>query len=470
MSVKAPKKVVVVGGGIAGLSTAWHIRRLAACHGIELELRLLEASSVVGGNIRSEWVSTALGDFLVEWGPNGVLDNKPETLELCDALGLSDDVIEANEAAAKRYLFLDGRLQQLPTSPGAFMKSPILPIGARWRVMREPFIKGLSAEGESVFGFAERRLGHHAASRLIDPFVSGIFAGDPKLLSVHAAFPRLTEMERAHGSLFRAQKAMKRERVAAGEEVKRPVLHSLRHGMGQLTTALGADLGSVVHTETRVERIRRFEDGWVVDIQGAPPITEVDHVILATPTYATAGIVGGLERAFLSPLQAIDYAAVTVVAMGFAADAVGNSLDGFGFLVPSLEEREILGCLWPSSIYPGHRAPDDTKLLRVMVGGARNPKLALRADSEILSSVKSELAEILGLQGEPIFERVIRWKSAIPQYSLQHLEHLRQLDAVVGKWPGLSLVGNGYRGVAVNDCTREAPATARSVLGLTSDA
>ena len=468
-------KVVVVGGGMSGLSTAWHIKQLAATHKIPLHLQVLEADATVGGNIRTEVVSHEQGQFLVEWGPNGVLDSKPETLDLCKALGLEKSLISANEAAAKRYLFVDGRLQQLPGSPGAFMRSPILSIGARMRVMREPFVKPLLVDDESIFDFAARRLGIHAAERLIDPFVSGIFAGDPKELSVHAAFPRLPEMERAHGSLIKAQKAMKKARsksVDEGQEQAGPKgrLVSLRHGMGQLIEALHAKLSAEIQTNARVDRVRYFEDGWVVERESGESIDRIDKLIIATPSMATSRILAGLERGFMQPLQGIDYSAVSVVALGFNADDIDHALDGFGFLVPAIENREILGCLWSSSIYPGQRSPDGTKLLRVMVGGARAPRLALRDDDALLSSVRRELGDILGVHGDPLFTRIIRWTNAIPQYGLGHLRRVAEVESLCEKWPGLHVTGNAFRGVAVNDCARESLVVANRALGLSRGA
>jgi oxygen-dependent protoporphyrinogen oxidase len=466
-------KVAVVGAGISGLATAWNLRRLADTYDVALDLVVYEANATPGGNIRTEAVPTDHGSFLVEWGPNGFLDSKPETVRLCRELGLQPDLLPADESAANRYLFLDGRLQQLPTSPGAFLKSSILPLSGRLRALREPYVRSVGAEDESVYDFAARRLGVHAADRLVDPFVSGIFAGDPKALSVRAAFPRLTVLENQYGSLIRAQKAQKKER-AAGSAAEQPGprghLTSLTHGMSQLIDALQRALGSRLETGVRVERVRRFKDGWVLDAKEGTVGEGFDHVVISAPSLAASRLLAGLDRDFEAPLSGIDYAPVAVVAMGFAENNIQHPLNGFGFLVPSIEERGILGCLWSSSIFPGARAPAGFKLLRVMVGGARAPEIALQSEDALKAHCISELDDILGLCGDPVFTRVIQWTNAIPQYGIGHMGRVTRLDEVCERWPGLHLTGNAYRGVAVNDCSREAVVIAERVLGVSDEA
>lgn len=433
---------------------------------IPLELHLVEAGERLGGTIHT----VERDGYRCEWGPNGFLDSKPSTLQLARDLGLGDRLLASDDASRRRYVTKGGRLIELPTSPPSFFKSPLLSVGGRFRIVREMWVrKRVSDEDETVADFATRRLGREAYEALIDPFVSGIFAGNPERLSVASAFPRLVELERDYGSLIKASRRLKKEREARGDTGNSAGpggrLTSFPGGMRELIDALAAALGHRVHLNSPVGDLRRVNERWQVSA-GEHTFADVDHVVLAIPAFAAAGALAGFGDAFKKPLMSIPYAAVTVVALGFARDQVEHSLDGFGFLVPSREESRILGCLWTSSVFPGQRAPQGHVLLRLMVGGSRHPELALLDDEAIVNVCKEEVGEVLGLKSHPSFVQLSRHTSAIPQYELGHRDRLAALKTALESSPGLWLAGNAFRGVGINDCTRESDALATQILSV----
>ncbi len=457
-------RVAVVGAGISGLACAFRIQQRCAASGTALELHVLEADERAGGTIHTREVD----GFRLESGPNGFLDSKPETMDLVKDLGIEDQLLRSDDASRRRFVMVGGQLIELPSSPPAFMKSPLLPLGARLRVVREMWVsKRTDGADETVAEFATRRLGPKAYERLVDPFVSGIFAGDPTKLSLKAAFPRLAELEAEYGSLITASRKLAKEREndpdrnAAGPSGR---LTSFPKGMSTLVHALTTALEGAVHTGERVRDVRRTSDGWTVTTTGQT-LERLDKVVLAIPAGAAASILGRLDDALALPLSRIPYPAVAVVALGFRREQVKHPLDGFGFLIPSTEKRNILGCLWTSSIFPGHRAPHGHVLLRSMCGGARNSDFALQDDASLTSAVRQELDGLLGLNGEPALTSIQRWPQAIPQYVQGHLERREALYETLAKYEGLYVTGNALKGVGVNDCTREAAVVAERVVG-----
>jgi oxygen-dependent protoporphyrinogen oxidase len=455
-------KIVVVGGGISGLATAYALHERSRDANQSNEIVVLEASEAIGGTI----ATTPSNGFLCEGGPNGFLDSKPHTLALIRRLGLSEQVLIASDASRRRFVMVKGRLHELPTTPGAFLRSGLLTLGGRLRVVCERWVgRAVTAEDETVAAFARRRLGTQAAQRLIDPFVSGVFAGDPEQLSLRATFPRLHELETEYGSLIRASSKLRKERGpqeggAAGPGGR---LTSFSEGMGTLTNALARALGPCVQCKSPVVSVTRDSDRWTV-VTAAGAIESVDCVILAIPAYRAAALLAPLDKALSEPLNSIPYASVAVVALGFHRDAVQHPLDGFGFLIPHQENRKILGCLWTSSIFPGRRAPDDHVLLRSMVGGARAGERVALDDASMVALVRAELDNLLGLEGDPALVHVRRYDRAIPQYTLGHLDRVEALEEACSQWPGLYVTGNALRGVGINDCTREAEEVAVRLL------
>jgi protoporphyrinogen/coproporphyrinogen III oxidase len=461
-------RVVVIGAGISGLATAFRIRRAFEADGLALDLQVLEAAPEVGGT-----VATHVEDgFRIEAGPNGFLDGKPGTLNLVRDTGLEERLLPADHAAKKRFLYVGGRLEPLPGSPGAFLKSRVLPFGARLRVFLEP-VRPRGPEDETVAEFGRRRLGKSAVDRLLDPMVSGIFGGDVEALSVAAAFPAVKALEREHGSLVRGMMARRRARRRAGAPggaggPSGPAghLHSLKGGMGELTQALARHLGNAVRTGVAVTSVRaRFGGGFTIHLDGGETL-EADVVVSAAPAYAAATYLGDFAT-IAKELSAIPYASLSVVAVGLRETDLPRPLDGFGFLVPSGEGESILGCLFSSSIYPGHRAPPGHVLIRTMVGGARRPDLAMLPEDALVEVVRAAHRKILGIDWErPALLRISRYPRAIPQYPVGHLERVARIEAACLRQPGLFVTGNHQRGVGLNDCAADAERVAEAVRAL----
>lgn len=455
--------VAIAGGGITGLAIAEAIMRRSSAEGAPIRPLVLEAEATPGGKIKS----AREDGFVVDHGPHAFLDREPKALELVDRLALRTTLLRANDSAAKRYVVRKGRLRRLPESPPAFIASDVLPLFAKLRVLLEPWARRRPAGiDESVWAFAARRIGRGAADVLVDAMVTGIFGGDAKALSLAAAFPRMRELEDRYGSLIRAQIALARERKAlppgpgagapaGGGGAGAPVgaMYSFREGLGELTRALSARVE--VRTGAPVERIERAGPRFRV-LTGDAAL-EVDAVALATPAYETSRLVAPLAAEEAAAIAGIPYAPVAVVILAYPAAALARPLDGFGFLAPHIEARTILGSIWASSVFPAH-VPEGRVMLRTMVGGARRPELVGLDDQSLLALVQAELVALVGLRpgADPLFQRILRWDRAIPQYVLGHAERVAAADRVEAAVPGLLISGNAFRGVAMIACIADA--------------
>ncbi|MCM2359687.1 MAG: protoporphyrinogen oxidase [Geobacteraceae bacterium] len=462
------KKVIVVGGGISGLATAYLLQRRAQAARVELEVTLLEQEQRVGGKIRS----IRDDGFLCEWGPNGFLDNKPQTLELCRVLGAGSQLLRSNDNARRRFIYADGMLHQLPENGPAFLKSKLISWPGKLRLALEPFAGKPPLEvDETLAAFARRRLGDEALRKLIGPMVSGIFAGDPETMSLQSCFPRIAELEREYGSLIWAMIKLakqKKKEIAAGKAVASAagpggVLTSFRNGIQTLTDILADKLGSaVVLAGQNVVRVEKGESvPYRVLTESAE--LEADAVILATPAYASAEMVRELDTYLNHALLEIPYSSMTVVCFGYERNWIKHDLRGFGYLIPKEEGMNTLGTLWDSSIFE-NRAPAGKVLLRSMVGGACFPRYIGLSDLEITDRVQSDLKTIMGIKAPPSFVRIFRHEKAIPQYVAGHGQRLAMLEDKLRDHPGLFLTGNSYRGIGLNDCVAAADLTAHSAV------
>ena len=453
-------KIVVVGAGVAGMATAFEILRRG---GAGVDVQVLEASDRAGGNLRTEHAD----GYLCEWGPNGFLDSVPETLALVDALGLRGRILVSADAARRRFLYRHGRLQALPESPLAFFTSQLLSPPGRIRVLGEPFARRRPAGDETIHAFAARRIGREAADVLIDAMVSGVFGGNARELSLRACFPKMWEMETAHGGLVRAMIAKRRtKRGAPSGGVGAPAgrLTSFQGGVQDLVDALVSALGGRVTTGAPVTALGRGADGrWQVRA-GDSRVFEADAVVLAAGAASTAPLVEPLGAEAARVLREIPSAPMLVLALGYDRASLGHPLDGFGFLVPRGEGLRILGALWDSSVYPG-RAPEGRALLRVMLGGAHDPAAIDLDDEGAVALARGDLKTSMGITVSPVFTRVFRHPAGIPQYTVGHLDRLSRIESALEGHPGLFLAGNSYRGVAINACVAEAGPLASRILG-----
>jgi oxygen-dependent protoporphyrinogen oxidase len=458
--------VVVVGGGISGLAIA-HRLQAAGGPARSVSVTVVERTPRPGGPLRSE----PADGFLLEWGPEGFLDNAPDTLALVEAVGLSDRLLPSRDAARRRFVYRGGRLQPLPTGPLSFVRSGLLSARGKLRLAAEPWSDPRPEGDETIDGFARRRLGPEAADALIGPMVTGVFAGDPRLLSLRACFPRLFELETEHGGLLRGVFAGRRKKRAPGTPRRSPFgrLTSFRGGMEDLVRALAGSLGPALRTGTGVRALERLplagdaSPRYRLALDDGSSLT-ADMVVLAGRSGDTARLLEPRLPQAAALLGEIEAAPVGVLGLGYPSSAMPQPLDGFGFLVARGEKPKVLGVLWESSIFEG-RAPRGSVLLRVMVGGATDPAAVDRPDDRLLASVREDLATTMGLRTEPTFVRIVRHSAGISQYTVGHVERVERAERLLADaLPCVFLAGSSYRGVAVNACIAEAGPLADRIL------
>ncbi len=457
--------VVVVGGGLAGLGAAW------ALHAAGVPVVVVEAGGEVGGVVRSiehpiEPLREAPGEGItgkggaegrsrtlhLELGPQTLATRDPGLLATFDALGLTLKPVRPGGAGARRYVVHRGRPEPLPRGPLSLASTPLLSMGARLHLLGEPFrrapARGEGDPEESVASFVRRRLGPEVLERFVDPFVSGVHAGDPERLSLRAVLPEVARMEEEEGGLVRGLLA-RRKRAGGGRRAT-PGLFSFEGGLQAWPRAVASRVP--VHLHRRVRRLSPREDGgWRLSLEdsgGRVAELEARAVVLATPAAVTGALVEGLGSRAAEALAAIPYAPVSLVHMAWPRQAVAHPLDGFGILAPSVEGRSILGSLWPSSLFPD-RAPPGWVVTATFVGGARAPERAHLPDAALLRLVAGELEELLGAKGPASLARVTRWPRAIPQYTAGHLGRVERIRAFEASRTGLSLAGNWEEGVSL---------------------
>lgn len=436
--------VLVVGAGISGLTAAFRL----AHKGFRVEV--IDAASQPGGVI-----GTGRHDgVLYEHGPNSILETSPLVPGLLADLGIAGERIEVNSAASKRYVVRDGALTALPVSPAALLTTRLFSAGAKLALLREPFVARAKKDSEeSVSEFVTRRLGREILDYAIEPFVAGIYAGNPDELSLPAAFPRLAALESRYGSLIKGQIMERGQRHTAKS-------FSFVTGMRTLTEALASAVR--VRTREHATDIAPTTDGAIVvgiDSERGPSQIRARAVILAVPADGAASLVRDLARDAALALREIPYAPVASIASVYARADVAHALDGFGFLVPRVEKRRILGTLFSSSMFEG-RAPKGQVLLTTYVGGRRDPELALSPEDELQAMVADELATLLGASQGPRLSVATRWPRAIPQYTLGHRQRIQRAERVESMLPGLYLCASYRGGVSVGDCIKSAHQTA----------
>jgi protoporphyrinogen/coproporphyrinogen III oxidase len=453
-------RIVIVGAGVSGLSAAYRLQERLP----DASIAVLEQADRPGG---TAWTLLEAG-FVVEMGPNGFLDTKPTTLTLARDVEVGAQLVQASEAATKnRYLFLNDRLRALPGGFRSFLSTDLL----RWRgklsLLWERFRKKRTEIGdESIDAFARRRAGKEAADVFADALVSGIYAGDPKLLSLPACFPRLAEMEREYGSVIKgfaaAAKKRKAEAKAKGVADERPgKMWSFAGGMRVLVEGIARQLKQPPIFGINVRTLTKEGGFWLVHGDGKEA-WKADAVVLTNPAYSQAKIVADLDAELAQSIGAILYNRIAVVALGYRQADVPRALDGFGFIAPQNTRRDLLGVQWCSSIYP-ERAPAGCVLLRAMSGGWHRGDIVDWDDHRILEAVRAELWLAMNISAEPIFHKIVRWNRAIPQYHLGHLDRVAGIEARLAQHPGLFLGGNAYGGVALNDCTEQGSAIAERI-------
>jgi len=427
-------RIGIVGAGISGLATAFWLKRARP----ELSLTVYEAAAHAGGTLHTEVVD----GFRFEAGCNGFLTNKPATLELVRASGAESLLLASSANARKRFLYT-GALHRLPESPGAFLKSSLLSPLAKLRVAGELVVPARrDGADETLQDFGYRRLGRAFTDVFLDAMTAGIYGSSPAKLSVAAAFPLVAALERDHGGLFRGMIAKRRGKAGPGG-----VLTSFSGGVSTFIEHLQRTIEADWRLGTPVTGIRR--DGAGFSIADATGATAVDQVIVATPAYVATRLLGPLDTALATLLARIEYSPIAVVGLGYRA--LGAPLDGFGVLSTSGSKLPVLGILWDSSVFPD-RAPAGAKILRVMIGGQRDPAALELDDAGLVARALDGVRQAMGVTATPDTRYVCRWPRGIPNYGPGHLANVAAIDAAVAAIPGLHLNSNAYHGVAMNDC------------------
>jgi len=442
------KKVIVLGAGISGLTTAYLL------HKDGYDVTILEKNDTVGGSIETVIENRLLFDR----GPNSALETTPLIAQLVEELNLTDQFVYANKKGNKRYILRNNKLHALAISPPAFIKSKLFSSKAKLRLLKEPFV-GKSRDGyyQSIAEFVTRRLGQEFLDYAINPFVAGVYAGNPEDLSVKSAFPKLYALEEEYGGLIVGTIRSIRKRKKRKEQSKQSAkMLSFKDGMKVLPEAIANYLGSRVKLNAEVVSIRKTADGnyGITYKEGEQSLTLLTDIILSTiPAYTAAELFGHFEDGITKHLTAVYYPPVLVLYLAYNIDDIGQPLDGFGFLIPSKEEKSFLGAIWSSVLFP-NRAEDNKASFTLFIGGSRNPGFIYDDEEELIKTVRREFEELMKIKGDPIHLAKRFWEKAIPQYTIGYVEHENYFDHFEKNYRGIFLSGNYRGGISVGDCIK----------------
>lgn len=441
-------KVAVIGAGISGLVTAFRLQNRG------VDVTVYESAAAAGGNIQTE----IRDGFLLEFGPNTLLANR-NLYDLIQDLGISSQIVAPNPSAKKRYIVRGGRLAQLPSGPAGLVSSPAFTPRGKLSLFAEPFRRGGQIDGETVYDFFKRRFGKEIADYAADPFIGGIYAGDPRKLSIEHAFPRLHALEKAHGSVVRGAIFSKKDKAAKLPKGF-PRSFTFNTGVSTLTRSLCEKLAARVQLETRVLSVSKQHSGYCVTTGNGESL--FDAVVVSTAADAAAKLVAGSDADLAGKLTDIYYPPIAVVVTGFRAGQLASPPSGFGVLVPSVEKRKALGVLFNSSAFD-NRAPAGYHLFTTFIGGSREPELCDLPDDELVRIALKELNSLFRVTGEPVLTEVKKWKRAIPQYNVGYENILEAIDRFRGESPGIFFCSNFYKGISVGDCVKNSDRTAAAV-------
>jgi protoporphyrinogen/coproporphyrinogen III oxidase len=483
------KRIVIVGGGIAGLAAAYrlisHPQPLPSLSGSEpgrggrdgsegtgvrseVRITLIESDTRLGGKI----VTDRVEGFVIEGGPDAFLSLKARGLGLCRDLGLEDRLHGTNGKVRRTYVMRGGRLYELPegltglipTRFSPMVKTGLISSLGKLRMGLDYLLPPRSPNGdESLAAFVQRRLGHEVYDRLIEPLMSGIYAGDGAQLSLAATFPQLRQAELEHGGLIKGMLAAQRKAPAPRLGTKKwPAFLTPASGLAEIVEALEAQLSGVeVRLGTRVTRVEADPAGYRLML-GNGETLPADAVILATPAFVTADLITDLDSQLAGALRAIPYVSTATVSVAYPLGDLPRPLDGYGYIIPHAEGRPILACTWTSTKFP-HRAPEGYGLIRAFIGRAGEEAID-RTDTELLNLVREELRRTLGITAPPMLHRIFRWPQAMPQYTLGHLDRLAAIERRLAEHPGLLVAGNAYRGIGIPDCIASGEAAAETAM------
>lgn len=454
------KKIVVIGAGISGLTTAYLLFKEG------YDVVVLEQKDKVGGSIETVLES----GFLFDRGPNSGLETTPLIQQLVKELNLEDQFVYANREGNKRYILRNNELHALPMSPSAFFKTKLFSGKAKLRLMAEPFI-GKSKDGyyQSIAEFVTRRLGKEFLDYAINPFVAGVYAGRPEELSVKSAFPKLYALEEEYGGLILGTLRSIRKRKKSKEVSKQSAkMFSFKDGMKVLPEAIADELGNRISTGVEVTSVRKTADGnyGVTFRDGKQSLTLLADVVLSTvPAYKASELFGHFDETLVKHLNEIYYPPVLVLYLVYERSSIGQPLDGFGFLIPEKEEKSFLGAIWSSVIFPNRT--DETKAaFTIFIGGSRDSGFVDDVEKIVIDRARREFELLMKISAEPVMITKRFWPKAIPQYNLGYVEHENFFDHFEKDNKGIILGGNYRGGISIGDCIKNAELVANKVKNL----
>lgn len=455
------KDIIIIGGGVTGLTTGYLLK-----HQYGKDVLILEKETRVGGKAKTEYHH----GFTTEMGTNGWLDKEPAIRSLIDDLGINNMVQPSNDAASRRFIYRNGKLRELHMHPIKFLAGSALPFSARLRIAIEPFISPSdSDEDETLADFATRRLGPKATELLIGPMASGVYAGDPKKMSIKSCFSKVQALEAQYGGLIKGMIALKKQKKKAGEDPKTVQagpsgkLTSMKGGVQNLVDALASKLNGCIQVDTQATKIKNTKNGFEV-YTNKQTLLKSKTILSASPAWAAADYLASLDENTARAFSQIPYPGLDVVCLGFPKEKIHTSLNRFGFLVPRGQGIKMLGSLFTSTIFEG-RSPSDHILLRNMIGGMLEPEISSMEETKVIQIVREDLEKSLGIPVElnPSFQKVYRHEKSIPQYHVGHEKLKKRIFEAENRVPGFFASGNAIKGIGMIDCVREAYSTAESI-------
>jgi len=462
------KRIVVIGGGITGLAAANRIKEIAAEKHPGLKVLLIESSERTGGPIRT----IEKDGFLVEEGPDAFITTKPWGLNLCRRLGLDGELIETNDSKRRTYILRGSDLVEIPEgfvmlAPSRltpFLTSPLFSWQGKLRMLLDLVIPRRRGGDESVAGFVRRRLGREALDRVAQPMIGGIYTGDAERLSLRATMPQYLELEEEHGSVIAGMLRSYRQKSRVRKKdsgARYSMFVSFKKGMSTLTGKLASGLGEAIRLGEKVSEVTESEGGYTVTTDKG--VYEAAGVVITTPAFVTAQLVEKLDPETAALLSGIEYASSAVAVLAYKLSNIKRPIEAFGFVVPALEKKRLIACSFSSEKFPG-RAPEGYTVLRAFTGGMLDPGVLDLDDDAIMETLKSELAPVLGITGEPVFGFLKRYPNSLPQYYVGHLDLVRKIASGVKKLKGLEIAGSAIGGVGIPDCINSGESAAEKVV------
>ncbi len=467
------KKIVIIGGGIAGLAAAHRIQQ-AITGGAPLECVLLERSAQFGGKIATE----RFDGFVVERGPDSFISQKPAAIEFCKRLGIGDRLVGTNPEQTATFVYTgnklvtmpDGLSLMIPTKFLPFVLTPLFSLPGKMRMGLDLVIPKKSDDrDESLASFVRRRMGEEALRKMAEPMLAGIYASDPETMSIQSTFPMFVETERKHRSLILGMLERKRQMLTRpkpkGAANKKPfsLFMTLKSGLGEMVDAAVQQCPDVAFkTQESVTALTRSETGWRIECESGLTL-DADAVVFATPANITARLIEPVAPDAAAQLQKIRYVSTATVTLAYRRAGFSHPLDGFGFVVPKTENKSILACTWTSSKFP-HRAPEDHVMLRCYLGGALQEAIAEQDEERIAALVQQDLRDIMGIDETPVFVKVFHNKKSNVQYQVDHAGLIESVQQALSAAPGLFLTGSAYKGIGIPDCIQNGTQTAESLL------